>query len=74
MSHESDGARRIREYMENPEGKLAFVLAAEDQSAESPEFILVVSEGDIIAKMSFDEARILCDFLYANLPPRPGVQ
>ena len=70
----SDAHSRIDAYLANPEGKMAFVLAAENPEAEKPEFILVVYGAEVIAKMSFDEARSVADFFYTNLPPRPGVQ
>lgn len=63
------GEDRVREYLKNPEGKLAFVLAGRPD-AETFEFILVVAGDVVIGKIEFPEAWELADFLYQNLPPR----
>jgi hypothetical protein len=74
MSNVNTGASAIREYLENPEGKLAFVAAAEDPESPNPEFFLIVSGRDVIGKLTFDEARSVADFFYTVLPPRKDVQ
>jgi hypothetical protein len=61
---------KIDEYLANPEGKLAFVLASKDPEAKVPEFILIAYGADIIAKMTLEEAYSVADFFYERLPPR----
>ena len=74
MSEDQAARSRIHEYLENPEGKLAFVAAAEDPKSEKPEFFLIVSGRDIIGKLTLDEARSVADFFYSTVPPRQNVQ
>ena len=66
---DTGGIDRVRQYLADPGEGIAFVLAGE-QGETAPSCVLILAGGELLGKMTFDEAWTLADFLYEMLPPR----